>query len=242
LSSVARRPGALRVLEVAAWTLGLALLALYGGLRIRHTAAARRELKEFKEAKALDRGKTLEQTKAFEQAKAFGEARTLSWGAPNQSLWSPERVRAWHQSLAAAAPAAVAVLRIPKIGLEVPVLEGTDDANLDSGVGHIEGTASPGTPGNVGIAGHRDGFFRGLKDVSPGDAIEVETRTRTYRYLVNSIVVVDPQDVWVLDPTPSDRLTLVTCFPFYYTGSAPHRFIVQAQEAPAVPAQETAAR
>ncbi|HKD11608.1 MAG TPA: class D sortase [Thermoanaerobaculia bacterium] len=224
MSTVARRPSALRVAEIAAWTVGLALLALYGGLRIRHTTAARREVREFKEAKALDRGKTLE------QGKAFGDARTLSWGAPNLSLWSPERVRAWHQNLAAAAPAAVAVLRIPKIGLEVPVLEGTDDASLDSGVGHIEGTASPGAPGNVGIAGHRDGFFRGLKDVSPGDAIEVETRTRTYRYVVNDLVVVDPQDVWVLDQTSSERLTLVTCFPFYYTGSAPRRFIVQAQE------------
>ena len=236
MSSVARRPGALRVVEVAAWTLGLALLALYGGLRIRHTAAARRELKEFREVKALDRGKTLE------QPKALGEVRPLTWNTPDQRLWSPERVRAWHESLAATAPAAVAVLRIPKIGLEVPVLEGTDDASLDGGVGHIEGTPSPGAPGNVGIAGHRDGFFRGLKDVSPGDAIEVETHTRTYRYVVSGIVVVDPQDVWVLDPTPSDRLTLVTCFPFYYTGSAPHRFIVQAQETPALPAQETAAR
>jgi sortase A len=223
VSAVGKRP-ALRVAEYAAWTIGLILLALYAGLRARHTAAAHRELREFKETKALDRGKTLE------QPKTFGETRPLTWNTPDQSLWSPDRVRAWHQSLAAAAPAAVAVLRIPKIGLEVPILEGTDDASLDSGVGHIEGTASPGTPGNVGIAGHRDGFFRGLKDVSPGDAIEVETRTRTYRYVVNGLVVVDPQDVWVLDQTSSERLTLVTCFPFYYTGSAPRRFIVQAQE------------
>jgi sortase A len=218
LSAIGKRPAALRFAEIGAWTLGLVLLALYAGLRARHTAAAHRELREFKQAKA------------FEQTRALEQARTLSWGTPNQSLWSPERVRAWRQSLTAATPAAVAVLRIPKIGLEVPILEGTDDTSLDSGVGHIEGTASPGAPGNVGIAGHRDGFFRGLKDVSPGDAIEVETRTRTYRYVVSGLVVVDPQDVWVLEQTLSDRLTLVTCFPFYYTGSAPHRFIVQAQE------------
>jgi sortase A len=206
LSSVGKRSAIPRVAEIAAWTLGLVLLALYGGLRARHTAVANREVREFK------------------------EARSLSWAAPNQSLWAPERIRAWQQNSAGAKPAAIAVLKIPRIGLEVPVLEGTSDANLDRGVGHIEGTPGPGAPGNVGIAGHRDGFFRGLKDVSPGDAVEVETRTLTFRYVVETLVLVDPGDVWVLDQMPGQRLTLVTCYPFYYTGSAPRRYIVQAVE------------
>lgn len=199
-----------RVAEIAAWTLGLVLLALYGGLRAHHTATASRELQEFKRAKAL------------------------SWGAPDQSLWSPERIRAWRQNTAGARTAAVAVLRIPRIGLEVPVLEGTDDATLDRGVGHIEGTPNPGAAGNVGIAGHRDGFFRGLKDVAPGDAIELETPRGTRRYVVDNLAVVNPQDVWVLDQTPALQLTLVTCFPFYYAGSAPRRYVVRALETSAV--------
>jgi sortase A len=212
LRAVSRGEGAPRVAEIAAWGVGLILLALYGGLRARSTIAANRELREFKRAKAL------------------------SWAAPDQSLWSPERIRAWRQSLTGAnGSAALGVLRIPRIRLEVPVLEGTDDASLDRGVGHIDGTPRPGSPGNVGIAGHRDGFFRGLKDVVPGDAIELETRTATYRYVVKGLVIVDPQDVWVLDPTPSLGLTLVTCYPFYYTGSAPRRYIVQAVEASAAP-------
>ena len=88
--------------------------------------------------------------------------------APDLSLWDPERITAWRRSLSEPAPTPLAVLRIPKIRLEVPVLRGTDDLTLNRGVGHIDDTALPGTDGNSGIAGHRDGFFRGLKDIGPG--------------------------------------------------------------------------
>jgi len=120
------------------------------------------------------------------------------------------------------------VLRIPKIQLEVPVLDGTDDRTLDRAVGYIGGTAQPGTAGNVGIAGHRDGFFRGLKDIAAGDVIEVDTRERTDVYRVERTWVVKPEEVSVLDQTPTPTLTLVTCYPFYFIGSAPRRFIVRA--------------
>jgi sortase A len=113
----------------------------------------------------------------------------------------------------------------------VAVLPGTDDQTLDRAVGHIDGTARPGTNGNLGIAGHRDGFFRGLKDITPGDVIEVDTMEGTDVYRVDQIWVVDPEDVWVLDPTPARTLTLVTCHPFYFIGAAPHRFIVRAVHA-----------
>ena len=108
------------------------------------------------------------------------------------------------------------------------MLPGTDDHTLDRAVGHIEDTAEPGTDGNSGIAGHRDGFFRGLKDIAPGDAIELETLKGKDVYRVERTWVVNPEDVWVLDPTPTRALTLVTCYPFYYVGSAPQRFIVRA--------------
>ena len=90
------------------------------------------------------------------------------------------------------------------------MLPGTDDHTLDRAVGHIEETAQPGTDGNLGIAGHRDGFFRGLKDITVGDVIEVDTMEGTDVYRVDRVWVVDPEDVWVLDPTPTRTLTLVT--------------------------------
>jgi sortase A len=148
--------------------------------------------------------------------------------SPDFSLWSPNRIHGYEQSLTSHFAPAIAVLRIPKIGLEVPVLEGTDDLNLNRGLGHISGTATPGNSGNVGIAGHRDGFFRGLKDVAAGDSIEIMTPSETSTYTIDQIVIVDPSDVSVLAPRSNSSLTLVTCYPFYFVGSAPQRYVVQA--------------
>ncbi len=110
----------------------------------------------------------------------------------------------------------------------MPVLEGTDDLTLDRGVGHIPGTAALGEAGNVGIAGHRDGFFRGLKDVHVGDTIDVYTQRGRSRYVVDEIQIVSPDNVSVLAPRAEPSLTLVTCYPFYFVGSAPSRYIVHA--------------
>jgi sortase A len=148
--------------------------------------------------------------------------------APDFSRWSTERIRAYQESLASHFQPAVAVLRIPKIRLEVPVLEGTGDLVLNRAVGHIEGTALPGETGNVGIAGHRDGFFRGLKDVVVGDRIEVLTRSETNVYVIDQIKIVDVKDVSVLLPRSRSSVTLVTCYPFYLVGEARERYIVQA--------------
>lgn len=147
---------------------------------------------------------------------------------PDQTLWSQGRISAWQKALSDSTPVPLGVLRIPKIRLEVSVLPGTDDRTLDRAVGHIEGTPTPGADGNLGIAGHRDGFFRGLKDVTPGDVIEIDTIDGRDSYRVEKTWVVEPEDVSVLGPTPTAALTLVTCYPFYYVGSAPQRFIVRA--------------
>ena len=146
----------------------------------------------------------------------------------NTSLWSVARVKAYKESLAAQFAPPLAILRIPKVGIEVPVLDGTDDLILNRGVGRIQGTALPGQPGNMGIAGHRDGFFRGLKDVVEGDKIEIELPDRTDTYVVRNTMIVLPQDTSVLDPTSESSLTLVTCYPFYFVGDAPKRYIVLA--------------
>jgi len=119
---------------------------------------------------------------------------------------------------------------IPRIGVSVAVLQGTTSRTLRLGVGHINGTALPGEPGNIGIAGHRDTYFRALKDIRRDDEIQLETAAGITRYEVEWIQVTSPSDIGVLAPTTESSLTLVTCYPFYYIGAAPKRFIVHAHK------------
>ena len=151
-------------------------------------------------------------------------------------LWSPGRVKAYQAALERETPPTLAILRIPRLELEVPVYDGTSDAVLDLAAGRIEDTALPGTPGNVGIAAHRDGFFRVLKDLKEGDALVLDTPVATEHYRVEWIRITTPDDVSVIDPTPGPTVTLVGCYPFYHTGPAPQRFIVRAVPAAASPA------
>jgi sortase A len=147
---------------------------------------------------------------------------------PDFSLWDQKRVREYQTSLAGHVEVPEAVLRIDKIHLVVPVLNGTDELTLNRGVGRIIGTAHIGAPGNLGIAGHRDGFFRGLKDVTVGDVVQLQTTTRTLSYTIDRVQVVAPSNVSVLKDDDAPSLTLVTCYPFYFTGSAPQRYVVHA--------------
>jgi sortase A len=120
-------------------------------------------------------------------------------------------------------------IELTRIGVTAMILEGTDDRTLRRAVGHIPGTPLPGQPGNVAIAGHRDTFFRALRNVRQDDEITLMTLEGSYRYRVDSISVVGPEDTRVLDNSGGDILTLVTCYPFYFVGPAPRRFIVRAQ-------------
>jgi|HubBroStandDraft_1064217.scaffolds.fasta_scaffold05003_7 sortase A len=126
----------------------------------------------------------------------------------------------------------VGSLQIPRIGISVMVVEGADDSDLKRAVGHIPGTALPWNSGNVGLAGHRDTFFRPLRSIQRGDRITMSTLQGEYRYRVVSTGIVGPDDTQVLYPAGQDRMTLVTCFPFEYIGSAPKRFIVHAERVP----------
>jgi sortase A len=196
----------LLAIESASWAFGLAGLIWWGAFQVGVANGARQDLERFAALKAAAPPAAM----------------------PDQSLWSPARVSAFRKALSEPTAAPIAVLRIPKIRLEVAVLPGTDDLTLDRAVGHVEGTAQPGTDGNSGIAGHRDGFFRGLKDIIRGDVIELDTLQGKVRYHVEQTWVVNPEDVSVLDQTPTRTLTLITCYPFYFVGSAPKRFIVRA--------------
>jgi sortase A len=120
-------------------------------------------------------------------------------------------------------------IEIPRVGVSAVVLEGVDTKALRRGVGHIPETARPGV-GNVGLAAHRDSFFRGLKDIRKNDIIRLQTLEGSFQYRVEWTEIVKPENTEVLADNGTSELTLVTCYPFYYVGSAPKRFIVRAQQ------------
>lgn len=148
---------------------------------------------------------------------------------PDTSLWSAQRVAQYEEASGVAGDAPQAVLRIEHLDIHVPVYNGADELNLNRGVARIIGTSRVGEGGNLGIAGHRDSFFRPLKDIEVGDRLELETLTGTEEYRVSSIEIVDPTALHVLGPSETRTVTLVTCYPFYYVGNAPQRFIVKAE-------------
>src|ERR1700757_4086826 len=142
--------------------LGVFMLCIYAGARIQGFLLSRAEVERFKNQQLL--------------AEELNSTTKVACKSPDFKLWSTKRVQGYQVSLSSHFAPAMALLRIPKIHLEVPVLEGTDDLTLNRAVGHITGTDLPGHNGNIGIAGHRDGFFRGLKDVGAGDTIEIMTQ------------------------------------------------------------------
>jgi sortase A len=198
--------------ELVFWGSGFALLAIWGAARAYGGWSARRDVARFDHTVAV----------------AQTQGGQILAAAVDTSEWSAARRRRYEDASSSAASSAIAVMRIERVGLTVPVLEGTDELTLDRAAGHIEGTPRPGAGGNVGIAGHRDGFFRGLKDVGKGDVIELRTLSGMFDYVVTELRVVAPDDVSVLSPTAAPSLTLVTCYPFYFVGAAPQRYVVRA--------------
>jgi sortase A len=170
---------------------------------------------------------------------------TLSWigAARDQANWAQELEKiASSEPVRTATPrrpgelvappqtgSTIGRLEVPRLGVTVIAREGADARTLRRAVGHIPSTALPGEKGNAAFAGHRDTFFRKLKDVRAGDEIVVTTAAGRHQYVVSDTRIVFPTDVSVLDPTPQPTLTLVTCYPFNYIGAAPKRFIVRAR-------------
>jgi len=211
-------------MERALLALGVALVIYYGAARIESWLASRAALEKFA---ALETPDEIQGDAEIAPSNPQPDS-DLELPDVDFSLWDNRRLNAYKQETGKQSGTPLAVLRIPKIRLEAPLFEGTDAMTLNHAVGRISGTALPGEEGNIGIAGHRDGFFRGLKDVSVGDTIELKTLEGTNTYIVNRIQIVAPRQVDVLRPTSVPSLTLVTCYPFYYIGSAPERYIVTA--------------
>ena len=163
-----------------------------------------------------------------QQQEASGSSRLSGNLNPDKSLWSEGRIAAFTASLLEPAGDVIGIFELPRLKLEVPVYDGASELHMDRGVALIEGTAGPGKPGNMGIAGHRDGYFRVLKDIAIGDEITISTETGNLNYRVEKTMIVEPTAVEVLDRTSRTAITLVTCYPFYFVGHAPQRFIVRA--------------
>jgi sortase A len=210
-----------QILERLLLCSALLLLAIFGVAELQQFYASRAELAKFEARLHEVNADLLANHRAASQREKVAES------SANSTLWSATRAEGYLASLSRSVEP-VAILKIAKIGLTVPVLEGTSAFTLNRGVGHIPGTAGPGQEGNIGIAGHRDSFFRGLKDLREGDSLQLVTKAGTESYIVRRIRITDPHDVSVLQPTASRTLTLVTCYPFYYVGPAPQRFIVEA--------------
>jgi sortase A len=153
--------------------------------------------------------------------------RVASQGAPQ-----PQSTASGKGKPAAAMHGLIGRIEIPRLFLSVVVVEGIGRTTLRRGIGHIPGTALPGEAGNVGLAGHRDTFFRPLKDLRVNDEIRFSTPRGDFRYEVESLRIVDPDDTGALAASGESELTLVTCYPFYYVGPAPKRWVVRARQVP----------
>ncbi len=147
---------------------------------------------------------------------------------PDTSLWAPGRIADYRASLTAELPPVLGVLEVPTVGLQVPVYQSNSEMVMDRASGIIDGMAYPHEGGNIGISGHRDGYFRALKDVKVGDPIILQTLEGEKRFRISATEVVEISDTRLLRDTRDQTVTLVTCYPFYFVGHAPQRFIVTA--------------
>ncbi len=213
------RKKSLRILEFGFLTMGLVLLAIFFLARGWGNYQSQSDIEAFEQ--------TMVTNAALATPSATGDEETSN--EPDYTLWSDKRINDYHISHTQRNDEPLGILSIDKLNLKVPVYNGTDEINLNRGAGRIKGTARVDKPGNLGIAAHRDGFFRVLKDIEIGDSIDMLTHQGKTEFVVSSIIIVDPTDISVLAPTDDKSITLVTCYPFYFVGHAPKRYIVKGE-------------
>jgi sortase A len=215
-----RRRTALRVLQWLLLAAGTTLLVVYAVAQVDAVRGRDEALEAFAAARSERAADAAQQIEIVAAEPAYP-------ADPDQSLWGKARIAAYRASFEGQRDAPLGVLTISSVELVAPIFDGTAELTLNRGIGRIEGTADVGARGNLGLAAHRDGFFRALKDVQVGDTVSVESLDGTIRYRVTELLVVEPADVYVLAPTDATTLTLVTCYPFYFIGEAPQRYIVK---------------
>lgn len=212
-----------RGLELLFWGAGLALLGYALLAKIHEAEASDAGLRAFALAAAADTTTASVRTNNdlldLEQLQAL-----------DQSLWSKKRITQFGDIHKVDKEVPLAVLRIDDLKILVPIYRGASDFNLNRGAGWIEETAPVDGRGNIGLAAHRDSFFRALKDAKQGQKMTLQTRQGTRHFTLADIQIINPSETSVLEPSSSSKLTLVTCYPFYHVGSAPQRYIVTATE------------
>ena len=162
------------------------------------------------------------------QDRHTGENVLTYFNEPDQSLWNATRITDYEESLRVKSSPALGIFTIEKLNIRVPIYNGTNEYYLNRGVGRIKGMAKMDEDGNLGLSGHRDGFFRTLKDIQLGDDIEIQTTQGVQSYEVSSITIIPKSDISILEPSTEKMITIVTCYPFYFVGHAPKRYIVKA--------------
>jgi sortase A len=166
-------------------------------------------------------------SREFDRSREFN--RTLDRGVAAVAV-SNRKIAATGRVGLPSPTALIGRLSVPRLHLSAMVREGIDGNTLQLAIGHIPATALPGQAGNVGVAGHRDTFFRGLKDLKTQDEIQFSTWNGDFKYIVESLIVVEPDNAASLAPSAENVLTMVTCYPFFYVGAAPKRFVVRARQ------------
>lgn len=228
------RPGL--AIEITCWTLSAVLFVVFFAARASGELGRQDAIGAFKAAQteSAETASTRSVPQARGSAGIQAEPAVMRYPAeipPVSAVSSQAQGQSTETSMAgdvATEELPVALLRINQVELEVPVFQDISERNLNRGAGLIDGTGLPGGEGNVAIAAHRDGYFRALKDVSKGDVLELETLHGSRQYRVSAISIVEPTDLQPLAETGEAAVTLVTCYPFYFVGSAPQRYIVRA--------------
>jgi sortase A len=227
----------LRAGEVLSYSAGILLTGFFVAQLAQGEVQRRQDINKFEQmslAYAADNGSASVQPNAETSSLETSSAPTApvlspdEAGTPDTSLWAPGRITDYEMSMKADVPQVLGLLEVPSVGLKVPVYPSDSELNMDRGAGIIDGMSYPHEPGNIGIAGHRDGYFRVLKDVKVGDKLVLQTLEGPKQFTIDSRRIVEIGDRSVLQDTQDQTVTLITCYPFYFVGHAPKRFIVTA--------------
>jgi LPXTG-site transpeptidase (sortase) family protein len=224
------RSKAFRAGELLSYTAGVLLTGFFAVQLAQGEVERRQGIEDFER---LAQATSVEQVSLADPANTAtpatsDSAAAFQVGDPDTTLWAPGRIDDYQTSLKADLPPLLGVLEIPSVDLKVPVYSTSTELTMDRGAGIIDGMAYPHEEGNIGISGHRDGYFRVLKDIKLGDRVVLQTLKGPKNFTIKSTGVVEISDTSLLQDTWDQTVTLVTCYPFYFVGHAPKRFIVTA--------------
>ena len=221
-------PFILRSVEVVSYLIGLLFTVFFVSQLAQGEVQRRQDIAEFEEVLSVAVSQSVSGTGPTSPANQSIEFPRQTLPAPDTNLWAPSRIADYEASMQVDTPSVLGLLEVPSVGLKVPIYPSDSELNMDRGAGIIDGMSYPHEPGNIGIAGHRDGYFRALKDVQVGDKLLLQTLSGPKQFTVDSRQILEVDDLSILQDTQNQTVTLVTCYPFYFVGHAPQRFIVSA--------------